>query len=220
MLAAEEDQRIYANNEAIHAYKHALKLMEKPGGMDCVLPGNVIEELRLEALKGLGQIQFGIGEVAEAEKHLLLAIELGRQIKLAPANLTRLFHWLGEVYFWQNRYLEPVHLGEEGLYILGEDNQCTEAALMNQLVAIGSSQLGDHNKFIDFTLRTAGFIQRLPYSEELRAAYVHIISLYAYTLKDINEFPTLVEGPIFKSRSPPRSTRFRRVLRIFWITCI
>jgi tetratricopeptide (TPR) repeat protein len=62
-----------------------------------------------------------------------------------------------------------------------------EAALMNQLIAIGCSQLGDHEKFIEFTLRTAGFIQNLSYTEELRPAYDHIIGLYAYSLKDIPE---------------------------------
>jgi len=187
MLAAEEAKRIYANNEAIQTYKHAIELMNQTGGWDCIPPGNIIEAWRLEALKGIGQIQFGIGEVAEAEENLRQAIELGRQIDLAPEELTRLFHWLGEVYFWENLFLEPVQLGEEGLAILGDNNQSTEAALMNQLVAIGSAQLGDHDKFIDFTLRTAGFIQRLPYSEELRAAYSHIIHLYVNTLKNIPE---------------------------------
>ena len=58
---------------------------------------------------------------------------------------------------------------------------------MNQLVAVGCSQLGDHEKFIEFTQRTAGFIKDLPYTEELRPAYDHIIGLYAYTLKDIRK---------------------------------
>ena len=35
--------------------------------------------------------------------------------------------------------------------------------------------------------RNAGFIQTLPYTEELRPAYDHIVVLYAYTLKDVPE---------------------------------
>jgi class 3 adenylate cyclase/tetratricopeptide (TPR) repeat protein len=187
MLSANHNVQVYANSEAIQAFQHALDLLDRTGGSECIPAGKTSEEWRLEALSGLGMIQFGIGEITDAEINLRSAVELGRQIDLDPASLTRLFYWLGEVLIWQNRYEEPIRLGEEGLYLLKDNHQSTEAALMNQLVAIGSGQLGDHNKFIDYTLRTAGFIQHLPYSEELRAAYDHIIALYSYTLKDVDE---------------------------------
>lgn len=183
LLAAQEAEGIHANIEAIQAYEHALALLAP----DCVPPGKQIDEWRLEVLLGLGQIQFGIGKVQEAERHFRAAIAIGRQIGFAAPELTRLFYWLGDVLFWQNSFEEPIQLGEEGLALLGDQNESVEAALMNQLVAIGASQLGDHDRFIDFTLRTAGFIQRLPYSEELRPAFDHIIALYAYTLKNIAE---------------------------------
>ena len=185
LLDAEDSKKIYANNEAIHAYQHVIDLLDRKGEWDCVPPEKMVEEWRLEALKGLGQIHFGIGEVFEAERFLREAVSLGRMINMEPLALARIFYWLGEVLFWQGRYEEPIHLGEEGLYQLGDNNQNTEAALMNQLVAVGSSQLGDHKKFIEFTMRTADFITTLPYSEELRPAFDHIIVLYAYTLKDL-----------------------------------
>jgi class 3 adenylate cyclase/tetratricopeptide (TPR) repeat protein len=187
MLAAESSQKIYANIEAILDYQHALALMDRSEEWDCVPPDKLLDEWRLEVLQGLGKIQFGVGEIAEAEKNLRAAVNLGREIGLNPSELTRLFYWLGEVLFWQNQYEEPVHLGEEGLFLLGDNNRSTEAALMNQLVAVGCSQLGDHEKFIKFTQRTAGFIQNLPYTEELRPAYDHIIGMYAYTLKNVPE---------------------------------
>lgn len=187
LLAAQEAQRIYANKEAILAYSHALDLMEGTNEEVCIPADGVRDEWKLEARQGLGQIQFGIGNVQEAEKHLREAIAIGRRIGLPASQLTRLFYWLGEVLFWRNSFEEPIRLGEEGLALLGDNYESTEAALMNQLVAIGCSQLGDHDKFIDFTLRTAGFIQRLPYSEELRPALDHIIALYSYTLKDLTE---------------------------------
>ncbi|MFH1636051.1 MAG: adenylate/guanylate cyclase domain-containing protein [Chloroflexota bacterium] len=187
LLAAENAQRVYANAEAIHQYSLVLELLDELD--DCEYPPThrSKKEWRLEALTGLGQIYFGIGEIAPAESHLREAIASGREMGLDALALTRLFYWLGEVLFWQNQYEEPIHLGEEGLYYLGENNKNVEAALMNQLVAVGCSQLGDHEKFIEFTQRTAGFIQNLPYTEELRPAYDHIIGLYAYTLKDVPE---------------------------------
>jgi len=186
ILAAQEAQHIHANMEAIQAYEHALNLLEQNNGEDCVPPGKLLEEWKLETLLGLGQIQFGIGEVQEAEKHFRSAIVIGRQVGLDSHELTRLFYWLGDVLIWQNNFEEPIQLGEQGLALLG-DQKSVETALMNQLVAVGASQLGDHDRFIDFTLRTAGFIQRLPYAEELRPAFDHIIALYGYTLKNISE---------------------------------
>ncbi|GAB4580330.1 MAG: hypothetical protein Fur0022_30700 [Anaerolineales bacterium] len=184
LLAAQEAQRIRANVEAIQAYERALALIAQANVQETLPDEAMRKEWTLEALRGLGQIRLGIGEVVEAEKHFREAILIGRQIKIPGENLARLFYWLGEVLFWQNRYEEPIHLGEEGLALLGGHYESVETALMNQLVAIGCSKLGDHDKFIDYTLRTAGFIQRLPYSEELRPAFDHIIALYAYTLKD------------------------------------
>jgi len=187
LLAAENAQLIYANSEAINHFSRALDLLNELTEEDD--PSTIIatKKWRLEVLTGLGRIYFGIGEVSQAEDYLQQAVTLARQIKIGALSLVRLFYWFGEVLFWQGNYEKPIHLGEEGLFLLGENNQNVEAALMNQLVAVGCSQLGDHDKFIAFTLRTASFINNLPYTEELRPAYDHIIGLYAYTLKDVRE---------------------------------
>jgi class 3 adenylate cyclase/predicted ATPase len=185
LLAAKNSQRIYANEAAIREYQRALVLLDELDVCDEILSQVNINESRLEILSGLGKIYFGIGESSQAEEYFRSAITVGRQMGLNVLELTRLFYWLGETLFWQNKFEEPIHLGEEGLYYLGENNKNVEAALMNQLVAIGCAQLDDHEKFIEYTRRNAGFIQALPYTEELRPAYVHIINLYAYTLKDI-----------------------------------
>ena len=199
LLAADNAKQVYANPEAIHQFNLALDLLDKITNCDDPPSQLLNNKWRLEALTGLGQTYFGIGEVTQAEKHLRQAVILGREMGIEPLVLTRLFYWLGEVLFWENQYEEPIHLGEEGLYYLGENNKNVEAALMNQLVAIGCSQLGDHEKFIDFTQRTAGFIQSLPYTEELRTAYDHIIGLYAYTLKDLPEAERWLE--VFKQNA-------------------
>ncbi len=185
--AAQYARRVYANDEAVQHFRRVLTLLDEQQDRLTDVPPRTLQTWRLEALAGLGQTCFGIGEVNQAEAYLRQAVSLGRELGLPARELIRLFYWLGEVLFWQNRYEEPIHLGEEGLYYLGEDNRNVEAALMNQLVAVGCSQLGDHDKFIEFTQRTAGFIQDLPYTEELRPAYDHIVGLYAYTLKDVAE---------------------------------
>jgi tetratricopeptide (TPR) repeat protein len=185
LLAAKNNQQLYANEAAIREYQRALVLLDEFDTCEENLSQVNINESRLEVLSGLGKIYFGIGESAHAEDYFRSAIAVGRQMGLNVLELTRLFYWLGETLFWQNKFEEPIHLGEEGLYYLGENNKNVEAALMNQLVAIGCAQLDDHEKFIEFTRRNAEFIQTLEYTEELRPAYIHIVNLFAYTLKDI-----------------------------------
>ena len=185
--AAQQARRVNANKEAIQAYIQALDLISEPDTAKQGPDDEALEGLELETLSALGQVQFGIGEVKEAEKNFRKAMTIGRENNLPPKEMAKLFYWLGEVLWWQNSYEEPLRLGEEGLWILGDQSETLEAALMNQLIAVSSMQLEDHDRFIDFTLRTAGFIQRVAYSEELRPAYTHIISLYANTMKNIPE---------------------------------
>ena len=174
-FAAEQAQGIYANAEAIQLFNRALELLNELERQDEAPPSELLKDWRLETLRGLGQIHFGIGEVGKAEGYFREAIALGREMELEPHALVRLFHWLGEVLFWQNRYDEHICLGEEGLTLLGDDTESVEAALMNQTIAIGHSVMGNEEKFQEFTYRTAQFIQSLPYSQELRPAYDHIV---------------------------------------------
>src|SRR5207302_6648245 len=75
-------------------------------------------------------------------------------------------------------YDEMLLLGEQGLALLGEETESVEAALMNSQVAIASGSKGDGQKWREFTYRNAQFLERLPYSEELRAAYDHVFVVY------------------------------------------
>lgn len=175
LLAAKGAQRIYANTEAIEHYTRALELLDQLEGPHVPPLGESGKDWRLEALRGLGEIHFGTGKVAQAEKYFQEAISLGQEMELNPQELVRLYYWLGEVLFWQDRYKERISIGEEGLTLLGDDTESVEAALMNQTIAIGHLGEGNREKFSEFTYRTAQFIQSLPYSPELRPAYDHII---------------------------------------------
>src|SRR5687767_4255861 len=58
--------------------------------------------------------------------------------------------------------------------------QSVGAALMNSLIGWGYHFKGNSEKAREFTLRNMQFIQYLPYSEELRPAYTHIVGLYSF----------------------------------------
>lgn len=172
----------YRNREAIHFYRQALERWEKLPGPAAAQPEDENQRLRwkLAALAGLGQIYHSMGEEAQAEDWLLQAIAVGQRLELETPALLRLYYWLAEVLHWQRRYSEQIHLGQAGQALLAEDqNETLEAALTNQIVATGYLGRGDEEAFDALTLQTAAFIRKLPYSEELRPAYMHIIlSLY------------------------------------------
>jgi adenylate cyclase len=167
LKAGEKARRAYLNEAAIGYFQRALERLDKTG------MGGPLGEWRLEALKGLGQIHHGIGRVREAEAYFRQAIVVGKEISLAPQELVRLYWWLGDSLFWQSRYAETGPIAEEGLALLGDDTESVGAALMNQ-------HLGRHH-------RNAEFIERLPYSEELRPAYGLIAGAYAFGDKNLEE---------------------------------
>jgi predicted ATPase/DNA-binding SARP family transcriptional activator/class 3 adenylate cyclase len=181
LRAGERGYTAYANAEAIDYYRRAQVLLD----------GSQLEESqkewRLAALKGLGQIYLGIGELDEAEACLQEAVALGREMNLPPRELVRLYFWLGEVFYWQSRPEDKIRIGEEGLALLGDDLESVEAALMNQEAATGHSLKGNFGKQEEYTRRTARFVRRLPYSEVLRPAYEHIIELYLYSDRSADE---------------------------------
>ena len=180
VLAGDRALTVYANDEARLHYERVLALLQT---MD---PDSTDQSHRLAALSGLGKLCFHIGEVAESEQHLSEAIALGRQLALDPQEMALLYHWLGEALWWQSKYQERLRIGEEGLKLLGDDTESLGAALLNQLVGIALTMLGDEAGFREYAQRTAGFIENLPYVEELRPAYNHI-TLVSYESKDVDQ---------------------------------
>ena len=86
-----------------------------------------------------------------------------------------LYHWLAEALYWQGKAEERVRVGEEGLSLLGDDDESLEAALMNQAIAIGYEAQGECDRYVEHTLRTARFLRRLPYTRELQPPYTHTV---------------------------------------------
>jgi adenylate cyclase len=105
-LRAGDHARVaYANEEAMAHFHRALTLL------DGSLLGESRKDWRLEALKGLGQVYYGMGKLAGAEECFQEAISLGREMGLAPRELARLYHWLAEVLWWQDRYDDQIRVG-------------------------------------------------------------------------------------------------------------
>jgi adenylate cyclase len=181
LKAGGKASRAYLNEAAIGYFQRALERLEGSALAESR------QEWRLAALSGLGQIYHAVGRQAEAAERLQQAIEVGQSIGLAPRERVRLHFWLAEALWWQCRFDEMIRLGEEGLALLGEDTQSVEAALMNATVGEGHLHQGNEVKWREFTLRPVRSLDELPYSEELRPVYLHIVDVYAHLEKNVEE---------------------------------
>lgn len=175
LKAGEKSGAAYFNEEAIHYLQKALQRVDEwPAGNSDREAQRV--EWQLAILTSLGEIYHGMGRHAEAEPYLRRAVTLGQAANIPAKKLVRLYYWLTEVLHWLDRHVEQVNVAKAGLALLDEqDMESVEAVLMNQAMAIGYTYLGRFDLFDTLTQRTAQFIQCLPYSKELRPAYLHII---------------------------------------------
>jgi tetratricopeptide (TPR) repeat protein len=185
LSAAEYAQSVYANAEALEYYERALELLDTLEAEQGERRG-MWQEWRLESLKGLGKVCFGMGRVREAEPYLRRAISVAEQLSASTDQVIHLYYWLCEVLFWEERYEEQIAIAKSGLELLQDKPRSRETALMNQEIAVGYRASGDLEQFIAFTRQTAQFLDHLPYSEELRPAYDHVVSMYAFDLKDVD----------------------------------
>ncbi len=178
--AGEKSRRAYLNDEAIRYFQRVLQRLADAAA---TAADSTRLAWRLAALTGLGQIHHGLGNEAEAEDYLRQAIQVGGAAGADAQTLIRLYYWLGEALHWRGKYAEQVQLGQEGLARLRDtESESVAAVLMNQTIAVGHLGQNRWDLFRQLTERTSRFIQRLPYSEELRPAYIHII-LSAYNDK-------------------------------------
>jgi tetratricopeptide (TPR) repeat protein len=169
LKAGEKARRAYLKEEAIGYFQRALERL------DGSVPGDCRKGWRLAALKGLGQIYHGMGKELEAEECFRRAIVVGQEIGLDPPELVRLYSWLADVLWWQNQNSEMVRVGEEGLALIGQNTESIEAALMNDAVGWGCFFTGNLERGREFIDRNTRFLRRLPYSEELRPVYNHVV---------------------------------------------
>jgi tetratricopeptide (TPR) repeat protein len=187
LSAAEHAQSIYANEEALALYRRALELIDQLAAEGREAGAEGWLAWRMEALTGMGRILLGTGRADQAEPYLRQAVEVAERSQVSAREHARLYYWLCEALFWLGRYEEQVETAQRGLALVAGEGPSAEVALMNQEIAVGSLQLGRPDTYREFTERTARFLESLPYSEELRPAYDHVASMYAWHHRDPEE---------------------------------
>ena len=182
--AGERARRTYANEAAIAHFRKALALLAQVTFAD-------ERQCQFRAWYGLGRTYFDLAEMVQTEACLREAIALGAALLLDTETLVRLYHDLGEALWWQNRTEEHVKVGLQAVALVGGATESVTAALANQTLAVGYVSQGDGEKFFELTLRTARFLRQLPYSEDLRSAFVHVIVAYQSQYKMVEAYQWL-----------------------------
>ena len=171
LKAGNKAKNCYTNETAISHFKKARVMMEQYG-----MERN---EWKLDALRGLGEVYFRIGENSKSENMFRKAISLAKRESLySSRELVRLHYWIAETLHWQEQYDKEIQCARMGLEILDSDTHCLEAALMNGKIAdgnIGKGNIEEHRKYI---YKNMAFVRDLTYSVELRSAYVNVVSLF------------------------------------------
>ncbi len=181
--AGDKARLTYAHDEAIAHYQRAMGILDapehvaNPTNLSALPSQNTTPDWRLQALRGLGQVQYSMGKTSEAEGHFRAAISRARRIELPSRETVRLHWWLGETLLWQGRADDAIRNAEEGLALLGDKaTESIEGVLMYQHLIAGYWRKGERDRIIEIRRRIAELIQHLPYVEELRPAYFTLIS--------------------------------------------
>ncbi|MBN1837924.1 MAG: AAA family ATPase [Spirochaetales bacterium] len=168
LKAGEKARRSYLREEAVRCFQRSLALLETAGST------RRRQRQRVQALAGLGKIHEIAGRLEEMESCFRQAVALGKVAGLDNRSLVRLYHGLGVALHQLFRYDELTVLAQEGLRLLGTDLECTEAALMNNLLSYSYAST-DEKLYLEYVRRNARILDRLPYSEELIRVYVDVI---------------------------------------------
>jgi serine/threonine protein kinase/tetratricopeptide (TPR) repeat protein len=174
LIAGNQFRQVYANEEAIHAFQQVVNWIDNAADLQEKNHGQLFQ-----ALGELGKVYYDTGQLEKGEAVLRRAIELGKETNTDQRELIILFHWLGETLFWTGDLEGRLQLGLEGLALLGENTATQEAAILNQLIAI-SYRYGLENmeRWQEYTLRTAAILPNIPYTPELRPAFIHVYMVH------------------------------------------
>ena len=158
--------RAYLSDEAIGYFERALARLDRTTADPGILSTSR-DEARLAAFVWIGSDPFRGRAVDRGGSMAATGHCAGETDECTAARLARLYYWLGDVLFWQDRLDEMAALGEEGLRLFGE-GESVEAALMHGLISWGMFLSDSAERWQHVTI-LADVLPRLPYCEELRA---------------------------------------------------
>lgn len=137
--------------------------------------------MRMKALIGLGRTLEGVGEVTAAEHHFRDALAVAEKLGVEPRDRVRIHYWIADALFWRGEFQKMKAEAQEGLRLLGDDADSPDAVMMRAMLGIALGNLGREAEWMEYARMNAEVLGRIPYSEEIRRAYSHVIDSIAFS---------------------------------------
>lgn len=172
LQAGAKVRRAFASGAALGYYQRALaRLAEQTASPET-------DRWRLESYHGLAHTYLELSDFAEAERYERLAIAQAQALGLPPRAQVRYYGWLCRLLRSQGRLDEVIQTGEAGLAILGDDQRCWEAAILNGNMADAYNKQGRRYQLRAIMAHVLSFLPLVPCaSGEIFVTYGHLVTL-------------------------------------------
>ena len=187
--AGKKAQAAYLNQEAIAFFQRALEWVD-------ALSTGADPTWRLAALRGIGEVNATLGNLAGAEPPLRQAIALAQEMNLSPAEQVRLLFPICHLLRYLGRLDDLWRIGQEGLALLApaegathpaapDQHASTETIMLTTFLAAVADSKGQRNRYRNLTGPVIEDLRRLEYSQQLITAY----GMAAWWYRDAKQVP-------------------------------
>lgn len=172
LLAGQKVQRAFLPTAALGYYQRALaRLMAGVASPH-------YDQWLLESYHGLAYTYLQLSDFATAVHHERQAIAQAQAMRLPPREQVRYYGWIGRYLRAHGDLDELIQACEAGLAILGEDQQCWEAAMLLGNMADGYHKKGERRRFRSLMEQVHSFMPKSPCATGASlVAYGHLVTL-------------------------------------------
>jgi len=169
LLAGQQAQRIYLNQEASIHYKRAVERL------DALDTTESHRKQRLEALHALGELQTMLDNLEEAETYLRQAITLATELDLPPRQQVHYILSLCQFYASTGNIFAQIEQAEHGLALIAGLDAPVEFAALTTYLATAFANRGDWRSAIFRVGTIIDILPELPYSADLIDVWFHAV---------------------------------------------
>lgn len=172
LLAGQKVQRAFLPTAALGYYQRALARLTANGETPAYAPW------LLESYHGLAYTYLQLSNFATAARYERQAIEQAQAIGLPPREQVRYYGWIARYLRAHGDLDELIQSCAAGLAILGDDQQCWEAAILIGNMADGYNKKGARARFRTLMAQISAFLPRAPCATGIIfVTYGHLVTL-------------------------------------------
>lgn len=172
LLAGRKVQRAFLPTAALSYYQRALARLT--AGVETPSYAHWL----LESYHGLAYTYLQLSDFATAARYERQAIAQAQAMRLPPREQARYYGWIARYLRAHGDLDELIQTCEAGLAVLGDDQQCWEAAILIGNMADGYNKKGGRARFRTLMTQISAFLPRAPCTTGIIfATYGHLVTL-------------------------------------------